>query len=113
MEEYTIVHHIVDNETPNDDIDEVLEDVKNYIRLNEDIISKRKTGDLVDKRCLLAHILRKNTDLPLYKIGKILGDRDHSTIMNALDQHESRYKIRDESYIRHNRRLIKKYKNLI
>lgn len=45
---------------------------------------------LVDARGIVAHRLWTETDLPLMRIGEILGGRDHSTIHHLVRRHELR-----------------------
>jgi len=53
-----------------------------------DICGKSRKKELTLARHIAAYLLRKELELPLQKIGEILGGRDHTTIMHAQDKVE-------------------------
>ena len=55
-----------------------------------DLVSHRREKTLVRARHEAMWRLRRNTRLSLPQIAKILGKRDHTTIMHGIRQHEKR-----------------------
>ena len=58
---------------------------KNYEVSVEDIKSKKKYDAVANARHIALYIIRKLTELPLKKIGEIVG-RDHSTVMASIEK---------------------------
>lgn len=50
-----------------------------------DMISPRRNAESVRARHIAIHLIRRMTDLSFPKIGLVMGDRDHTTIMHALE----------------------------
>ncbi len=50
----------------------------------EDIISSKRTKEIVVPRQVVMYLCRTMTDTPLQTIGKALGGKDHSTIMSGV-----------------------------
>ena len=64
--------------------------VANYFNItSKDLVSSSRKQNLVYARDLLVYILRNNYNLPLKKIGDILGGKDHSTIAHSFDKIET------------------------
>ncbi|MBE7077668.1 MAG: chromosomal replication initiator protein DnaA [Clostridiales bacterium] len=61
----------------------------------EDILGKGKKADLVSARQICAYLMCEMLSLPLVSIGKILGGRDHTTIMYARDKMEKLVSLND------------------
>jgi chromosomal replication initiation ATPase DnaA len=57
-----------------------------------DLTSHKRDASLVRARHEAMWRLRQNTRLSYPQIGKILGDRDHSTIIHGIRRHEQRMK---------------------
>ena len=53
-----------------------------------DIEGKGKKADLVKARQICAYLMCEMLSLPLVSVGKILGNRDHTTIMYSRDKVE-------------------------
>lgn len=51
-----------------------------------DICGKGRKKEIVIARHVAAYLLRKELDMPLQKVGKLLGNRDHTTIMHAEEK---------------------------
>ncbi|MGM9971631.1 MAG: chromosomal replication initiator protein DnaA [Anaeroplasmataceae bacterium] len=49
----------------------------------EDLISKKRTSNLVTPRHICMYLLKSKYNLPYKKIGTILGGKDHSTVMSG------------------------------
>lgn len=58
---------------------------KNYDVSVEDIKSKKKYDAVANARHVALYIIRKLTELPLKKIGEVVG-RDHSTVMASIEK---------------------------
>jgi len=54
----------------------------------EDIISKSRQSKIVTPRFVAMYLTRKLTDMTTTDIGKQFGDRDHSTVVNAINKIE-------------------------
>ena len=82
--------HLFDEEssrkvTPNDIITKI-SDLYNISI--EDIISKSRQSKIVTPRFVAMYLMRKLTDMTTTDIGKRFGDRDHSTVVNAINKVE-------------------------
>ena len=52
----------------------------------EDLVGKSRNADLVKARQICAYLICEQLSIPLVSIGKLLGGRDHTTIMHARDK---------------------------
>lgn len=50
------------------------------------MISKKRDKDLVEARQICIYVMTEMMDIPLTKIGALMGGRDHTTIMHARDK---------------------------
>jgi chromosomal replication initiator protein len=67
-------------------VDEVKREVAAFFGIKvSELISKRRTQDLVYPRQLAMHLSRELTGSSLPVIGKMFGGRDHSTVIHALN----------------------------
>jgi len=64
----------------------------NYDVTVEDMISKRRLNKIVMPRFVAMYLVRKLTSMTTSEIGKDFGDRDHSTVINAINQVEENFK---------------------
>ncbi len=62
----------------------------------DQIKSKSRIQTYVTARCLICHFLREYTSLTLSAIGKVIGGRDHSTVIHQLDQFKNLYQYNYE-----------------
>lgn len=82
--------HLFDEEsskkvTPND----IITKISSLYNISiEDIISKSRQAKIVTPRFVAMYLMRKLTDLTTTDIGKRFGDRDHSTVVNAINKIE-------------------------
>ncbi len=53
-----------------------------------DISSKKKNSEIVHPRQIAMYLCRHLTEAPLKQIGSILGNRDHTTVIHAIDKIE-------------------------
>ena len=58
----------------------------------DDIISRTRIQEVVEARQLFCHVIKERYDMPLSKIGKIIG-RDHATVIHSLKVHSDRHDV--------------------
>jgi chromosomal replication initiator protein len=76
-------------ERPNEAItaEDVIEATCKVFNLKkEDLISKKKTRELVEPRQMCIFVITEMTNMPLAAIGKAMGNRDHATVLYARDK---------------------------
>ncbi len=71
-----------------------------------DIISKKKSQDIVYPRQLIMYLCRTLTDVALSLIGKKLGNRDHTTIIHGYEKIQR--EIEENDKIRNDVEILKK-----
>lgn len=60
--------------------------VSKYFSIGKrDLLGPSRKRPLARPRQILMHILRKELDLPLQEVGRIVGGRDHTTVMHAVN----------------------------
>jgi len=59
---------------------------KHYKVKTSDLVGKSRKKHLVTARHVAAYLLKTDLDLPLQEIGRILGGRDHTSIMHAVEK---------------------------
>ena len=75
----------------------ILDVVSQHYNLSpQDIISKKRTREIAYPRQIVMYLCRKLTDSSLQNIGKVLGKRDHTTVMHGSDKISSDIK-KDQS----------------
>ncbi len=62
----------------------------------DDIVSKSRHSKFVQPRFIAMYLTRKLTDMTTIDIGREFGDRDHSTVLNAMNNVEKMIKDDDE-----------------
>lgn len=62
----------------------IAETAKFYLINPLEIISQRRTGEMIEARHMAMWLCRELTELSLPSIGKQFGDRDHTTVLNAI-----------------------------
>lgn len=66
-------------------MDSILREVANYYNCRIiDIKSHRRTADIVRPRQVACYLAKTHTLLSLPKIGRLIGNRDHTTAMHAV-----------------------------
>jgi chromosomal replication initiator protein len=74
-------------------IDEIKREVAAYFGIKiADLVSKRRTQNLVYPRQIAMHLCRQLTPSSLPVIGKMFGGRDHSTVIHSLHMISQRMK---------------------
>ena len=75
------------------DSSDILRAASEYFGIPQsDIISKKRTKDVVEARMIAIYIIYEMLSLPLVTIGKIFGGRDYSTIIHSRDKIASKIK---------------------
>ena len=69
--------------TPQLIIDTVCEQ---YGSKKEDIFSKKRNSEIVLPRQIIMYLCREHTDASLEEIGKLLGKKDHTTVMSGISK---------------------------
>jgi chromosomal replication initiator protein len=69
---------------------------KNYSYSLNELCSKARNKDLSFARQVAMYLMKKSTDKSLRDIGEYLGNRDHSTVMYAVEKVEERCKNNSE-----------------
>lgn len=68
----------------------VIEVIAEFFNLTkEDILNEKRTKDVARARQIVMYFLRHHLNLSLKEIGKILGGRDHSTILHGIEKIEN------------------------
>jgi len=57
----------------------------------DNILSRNRSLKYVQARQMISCVLKKKYDMPLKRIGILLGKRDHSTIINNCNRHDNDY----------------------
>lgn len=79
-------------------IDDILDKVCNHFNVSaSEVNSKSRKRDLVLARQVSMYLAQKYTKMPTSRIGKLIGGRDHSTVIHSCSQVEERLKI-DKSF---------------
>ncbi len=79
--------------TPQLIIDTVCE---HYGTKKEDIFSKKRNAEIVLPRQVIMYLCREHTDASLEEIGKLLGKKDHTTVMSGIKRIKKQISIDDE-----------------
>lgn len=75
-------------------IDDILEKVgKHFNVTTQNINSRSRKRDFVIARQVSMYLAQKYTKMPASRIGKLVGGRDHSTVIHSCSQVEQRLKI--------------------
>lgn len=81
--------------------DSVIECVAKYYKVNKkELTGHSRLKEIVLARHIAIYIIREEMKLPLEKIGQLFGNRDHTTIMNAIKKVEANKETLDQSYNR-------------
>ena len=79
-------------------IDDIMETVGNHFNVPTSAITSRsRKHDLVVARQVSMYFAQKYTKMPASRIGKLVGGRDHSTVIHSCSQVEQRMKA-DQSF---------------
>jgi len=65
----------------------IIESVSKYFNIaTEDIIGKKRNREFVEPRMVAIYLISEFLHLPLVNIGKLLGGRDHTTVMHGRNK---------------------------
>ena len=79
-------------------VDEILDTVCNHFSVTLSAVnSKSRKHDLVIARQVTMYLAQKYTKMPASRIGRLVGNRDHSTVIHSCTQVENRLKV-DSSF---------------
>lgn len=82
----------VDNEPLT--VDEIMEKVCNHFNVTTSAVNSRsRKQDIVIARQVSMYLAQKFTKMPASRIGKLVGGRDHSTVLHSCSQIEKRLKV--------------------
>ena len=76
--------------------EDVLDIISNEsgVGVNE-IVSRSRKKEIVNARFIFCSIMKDHYDYSLVYIGKLIGGRDHTSVIHAINQHRSRVKNED------------------
>jgi chromosomal replication initiator protein len=75
-------------------IDDILEKVcKHYNVAQQHVFSKSRKRDYVQVRQVSMYLAQKYTKMPAGRIGQLIGNRDHSTVIHSCNTIEKRLKV--------------------
>lgn len=67
-----------------------------YGVLVEDVVSKKRNAELVEPRQVVMYLCRQLTEYSLSDIGKLLGKKDHTTVIHGVDKIEKEMTVNNE-----------------
>ena len=78
-------------------VDEIIETVCNHFKVSPSAVGgKSRKRDYVVARQVSMYLAQKYTKMPASRIGKLVGNRDHSTVIHSCTQVENRLKVDKE-----------------
>ena len=78
-------------------VDEIIETVCNHFNVSPSAVGgKSRKRDFVVARQVSMYLAQKYTKMPASRIGKLVGNRDHSTVFHSCTQVENRLKVDKE-----------------
>ena len=60
-----------------------------------EIVSRSRKKEIVNARFIFCSIMKDHYDYSLVYIGELIGGRDHTSVIHAINQHRSRVKNED------------------
>lgn len=80
-------------------VDDIMETVCRHFNVSVSAVSSRsRKHELVVARQVSMYLAQKHTKMPASRIGKLVGGRDHSTVIHSCNQVEQRLKI-DKAFV--------------
>ena len=74
-------------------VDDILEKVCHYGVSQQNVFSKSRKRDFVQVRQVSMYLAQKYTKMPAARIGQLIGNRDHSTVIHSCNAIEQRLKV--------------------
>ena len=91
-------------------VDEIIETVCNHFNVSPSAVGgKSRKRDFVVARQVSMYLAQKYTKMPASRIGKLVGNRDHSTVIHSCTQVENRLKV-DKDFFAEIQSLENSYK---
>ena len=79
-------------------IDDIVEKVCSHYGVSQqNVFGKSRKRDYVQVRQISMYLAQKNTNMPASRIGQLIGNRDHSTVIYSCNTVESRLRT-DETF---------------
>jgi chromosomal replication initiator protein len=78
---------------------------KYFAYRNKDLLGTSRKADLVEARHIAMYLLRDTLDIQLEKVGELMGGRDHTTVMHAVEKMKS--EVNENSDVRRKVTAIK------
>ena len=80
-------------------VDEIIETVCHHFNVSPQAVGgKSRKRDFVVARQVSMYLAQKYTKMPASRIGKLVGNRDHSTVIHSCTQVENRLKVDKDFY---------------
>ena len=75
-------------------IDEIIDKVCSHFNVTTTAVNSRsRKQDIVLARQVSMYLAQKHTKMPANRIGKLVGGRDHSTVLHSCSQIEKRLQV--------------------
>ena len=75
-------------------IDDIIDKVCNHYNVtHQQVLSRSRKRDIVTVRQISMYFAQKYTKMPASRIGQLIGNRDHSTVLHSCTTVEQRMKI--------------------
>ena len=75
-------------------VDDILEKVCNHFNASQqNVFSRSRKRDYVLVRQVSMYLAQKYTKMPASRIGQLIGNRDHSTVIHSCTSIENRLKV--------------------
>lgn len=72
--------------------DTIVTEVADYYKLTvEKLLGRDRTKEVAHPRQIAMHLLREEAKISFPQIGEVLGGRDHSTVMSAIEKIKTQY----------------------
>ena len=87
----SLVERVVKRAVKTDDmpltVDDIIDRVCRHYELTPNVLKgKSRKQDIVLARQLAMHLANKYTNIPATRIGKLIGNRDHSTVLHSISK---------------------------
>ena len=80
-------------------MDRIIDVCCDYYKVDrDDLTGKKKNKEIVDPRQITMYLITEILDTPLVVIGRVFGNRDHTTVMHARDKVTRQ--LKDDSNLR-------------
>ena len=109
LAESIIKRSVKDNNNPLT-VDEIVEQVCEHLNVSPtDVSGKSRKKEIVQARQLSMYLAQKHTKMPASRIGKLIGNRDHSTVLHSCTQIEQKLG-KDKGFVEEVNSIEKKFK---